>query len=70
LFKEDIDGCFLAFDLATYIIDVYQKADVGLDELELATRIELLALLDDTIRSLLRTTNYVDSGFGSIFGKL
>jgi len=68
--KEDVDCCFLAFDLATNIINIYQKADVGLDEFEFATRVKLLALIHDAIRSLLRLTNDVDSGFRGIFGKL
>ena len=68
-FEEDVDRCFLALYLAAYIIHSFQKAHVGLHELELAIGVKLLALFDYTIGGLLRATDDVGSRLPSILSK-
>jgi hypothetical protein len=52
-----------------YFVDVPQKAHVRLHKLEFAIKVKLFALFENAIGSLLRATNDIDSGFGSILGK-
>jgi hypothetical protein len=52
-----------------YIVDVFQKAYVGLYKLELAAGVELIALFDNAVGRLLRPADNVGSWFDSILGE-
>ncbi len=57
--EENINCRLLAHDLLAHVIDGINRADVGLNKLEMASRGKLFALLDDAVGGVLRAANYV-----------
>lgn len=67
--KQDVDFRLFAPELVAYFVHILQKTDIGFDELEFASSVELRALLYNAVGRLLGPANKVHSWTDSILGE-